>query len=598
MVCNNCGNTMEEGSKFCTKCGQPMPEAGNAAEMAESVVETTTQAADTVSNVRENVSEAVSEATETISEAAGNIQEKLKKLPKKTLIVIGAVAVVVLLVLCNFGVVANAMSKLVKSPEKYYASIEKKETKALIEDLACAYENVLLNHSDVTNQSLDYNMELELSEEAYEMLASALNIDDGKSLSKMGLDFMLSIKGDVISAEAAAKLGKNQLISANGVADFEKGEAYGQIPELTDKYIGVDFSDYTEMIQEGLKQSSELVELLPKKAVVEKLLNRYIAIVVENIDDVKEESDTISVGDIEQKCTSIRIRLKAKDVVDILEAVCEVAKDDDELIDLVAAFGVGMAGVEEDDAKESVKEAIENVLDNIDSMKDSADEDAEVIMKVWVNNKGEVIGRKISVNEDEFVISYEMPQKGKKFELELEISDKYNKIEITGVGEKSSSSLSGEFKFEADGEKLAEVTVKNLDTKKTMQGLPTGSFVLKPSASFFSELGLPYAASSMVSGYEVAVDMKSGKSDSSVTLSLMDKEEMFVKVSMDAKTGSGKSASLPKKGILVEDEDDLMEWAESIDFKKFVKKLSKAGLPEEYVEELEDAADDIEDMLD
>jgi len=645
MKCKKCGADISNEAKFCTGCGEPVELAKAAQEVkeevaekaeevkeeaaekvaevkeevaekaeevkeevaekaeevkeeaAEKVAEVKEEVAEKVAEVKEEVAEKVAEAKESISEATDAIQEKAKKLSKKAWIVIAAVAVVLLLVLCNLSVVANTMSKLVMSPEKYYAHVEKKEMKQLVADLASAYDNTIMSHSDVTNQSMTYNMQLELGETAYTMLESALNIEDAKSLSKMGIDVMASVKGDSISAEVAAKLGKSQLISANMVADLEKGEVYGQIPELTDKYIGVDFSDYADVAKESVEQGKKMFELLPKKALLEKLLNRYIAIALENVDGVTEKSDKISVGEIEQKCTSIRVRLKAEDAIDILEAVCKEAKDDDELIDLVAAFVVSSGYMEEAEAKEAIADSIASVLDNVDSVKENVDEEAEVVMYVWVNNKGEVIGREIKVNDDEFVVSYQMPQKGKNFALEAVIGEDDDAIELKGEGKKSDSSLSGEFELEVEGSKLLEITVDKMNTKKTRQGLPTGKFTLKPSKSFYSEVGMGSAAS-MISGYEIDVEMESSKSDASISFSLMNGDDMFAKISMDAKTGSGKSASLPKKGILVEDEDDIVEWAESIDINKFVKKLSKTDLPDEFIEVLEEYSDELEDMID
>ena len=100
----------------------------------------------------------------------------------------------------------------------------------------------------------------------------------------------------------------------------------------------------------------------------------------------------------------------------------------------------------------------------------------------------------------------------------------------------------------------------------------------------------------MFGDYNIKCVFKSSKNNASAEIALMDKEEMFAKVIMDAKIGSGKSASLPK-GILVEDEEDIYEWAKTIKFDKFIKNIKKAGIPVEIVEEIEDACENIEDML-
>ncbi len=133
------------------------------------------------------------------------------------------------------------------------------------------------------------------------------------------------------------------------------------------------------------------------------------------------------------------------------------------------------------------------------------------------------------------------------------------------------------------------------NTKKIKEGFLNGTFTFKLSEEFIEEADMG-AASAIIDDYQIKYDVTSSKDNAKVELALMDKDDMFAKLVVDAKIGSGKSASLPK-GILVEDEEDIIEWAKTIDFEKFIKKLEKAGLPVELVEEIEEYCDDFEDML-
>ncbi len=646
MVCKNCGNQLADGVKFCTKCGQRVEEVvaevkeaateataevteaatevqEQATEAAAEVKETVAEAQETVAEVKEeakeeandvkdkvadvaeDVKETVTEVAAEVKEAVEGAKEKVKKFPKGALIAIGAIALVLILILANFKTVANSVNKLVSSEEKYYASVEKDEIKELASSAADIYENSILEYSDYNNLSADYNVEVELSEQAAEMVAAAIGSDDGKPFTKMAVDFFMSFKGDVISAEVAASLGKTQLISADGVADLKKGQAFGRIDELTSKYIGISFEEYAEMISEGIKQGDEFIELLPDKKTVESLVKRYMTVVVENLDSVTEKKDTISVGDIEQKCTAIRVRIKQKDFNKVAVAVLEEAKEDKELIGLITDFAVAaakMEGEEEVDAKEieeMIKAEIETALESAESAEVDPEDDEEMIMTVWVNGKGEVIGRKIDINEEPLFV-YKMPEKGGKFALKASIIDGDDEVIFDGEGKKNSSSLSGEFalKMKEDGGKAVkfiEVDVDKLDTKKMKEGYLNGTFTLSLSNEFLKEADLAMAGA-MIGDYNIKCVFKSSKNNASAEIALMDKEEMFAKVIMDAKIGSGKSASLPK-GILVEDEEDIIEWAKTIKFDKFTKNLKKAGLPVEIVEEIEDACENIEDML-
>jgi len=582
-------------------------------EVKEEVTEVKEEATDMkekVVDVAEDVKETVANVTNEVKEAMGEAAEKVKKMPKTALFIVAAIALVLIVILANFKKVTNSVNKLVSSPEKYYASVEKSQIKELAGSFADSYDNNVLENIDFNNYSIDYGIEVELSEEARELLEGALNVDDTEAFKKMAADFFISLKGDVLSAEASATFGKDKLISANAVADMEKGEAYAQIPELSSKYIGVSLDEYaedfTEQFSVMMEQNEALVAALPKAKTVEKLIKRYLTIAVENVDSVKEDKGTIKVGDIEQKCTTIRVRIKEEDAYNIAKAILEEAKDDKDLHNVIAEFAVVAAELEEEeiDADEVIDmfvEEIESALDELEEIEEF-DSEEEIVMNLWVDNKGEIIGREIEVN-DETIFSYKMAQKGNKFEYKAVLvadPDYDEEIIFEGSGKKNSSTLNGEFalkmKMDEKTSKFLEVKVEDYKIKKANEGYIDGSFTFSISDEFLREANAGMAAA-IISDYELKFDVKSGKKDAMIAVSILDNEEMFAKLTVDAKIGSGKSAKLPK-GILVEDEEDIMEWAETIDTKKFLKKIEKSDLPVEIVESIEDACDKLEEMLD
>lgn len=634
MVCKNCGSTVEDGVKFCTKCGERMDEVAEAVqetaeaaqetvEAVQETVEATQEAAaevkeeatdmkEKVADVAEDVKETVANVTNEVKEAMEGATEKVKKMPKTALLIVAAIALVLIIVLANFKSVTNSVNKLVSSPEKYYASVEKNQIKELAGNFADSYDNNVLDNVDINNYSVDYGIEVELSEEARELLEGALNVDDTEAFKKMAANFFVSLKGDVISAEASATFGKDKLISGNVVADMEKGEAYAQIPELSSKYIGVSLDEYAEDFSEQfsvmMEQSESLAAALPKAKTVEKLIKRYLTIAVENVDSVKEDKGTIKVGDIEQKCTTIRVRIKEEDAYNIVKAILEEAKDDKDLHNVIKDFVNAVAETSEEemdmDADEVIDmfvEEIENALDELEEIEEF-DSEEELVMNLWVDNKGEVIGREVEF-DDQTIFYYKMAQKGSKFEYKAVLvadPDYGEEIIFEGTGKKNSSTLNGEYVLKMkEGEKTSkflEVKVDDYKIKKAKEGFIDGSFTFGISEEFLREANAGIAAA-IISDYELKFDVKSGKKDAMIAVSILDNEEMFAKLKVDAKIGSGKSAKLPK-GILVEDEEDIMEWAETIDTKKFLKKIEKSDLPVEIVESIEDACDMLEDMLD
>ena len=527
-----------------------------------------------------------------------------KKLPIVPMAIIGAVAVIILLVAANFAKVTNFVVKTVSSPEKYYQHVERKEIKEAASIFADIYQNAFLNNAKLTDISSDVSLSVELGEDAQEMLADAMYLDDADWLSKISMSAGTSIKDMVVSGEASFTLGKDKLISGAAVIDFDKAEAYLQVPELTSQYIGVSLEEVlgysymdTDELADIIKQYEALYDAYPDKKKLEKLANRYLGVIIDNIDSVRKSKDTLEVGDIEQKCTVLRVRLTQKNMYRIMEAVCEEALEDKELLEVITTFADAAVGedMDADDVEEAFVEGIENYLEYIDRMKDRAS-DSEMVMNVWVNSKGEVVGRDITMNDDEKFIYY-MPQKGKKYEFELSYTDGWNHFELTGVGKKSSSSLDGEFELAISGVDIVDITVDNYNIKKAKQGFLNGKFTVKPSKAFLRESDLGMYAS-LIGKYAVEIDMSMDKNNVKYDVALVDDGEMFGKIVLSAKTGAGKKSSVSKSKVtMVEDEEDLVEWVEEIDFEKLIKKLDKTDIPVEWIEDLEDACDDLEDML-
>ena len=636
MFCTNCGDLLDDGARFCVKCGQRVVEevaaeikeeaSETAGEVREEALETVTEAkeeaAETAGEVREEASETVTEAKEEAAETAGEVreealqavteakeeapqtvvgargiaaevvQQKTKTPSKKPWILIGVAAVLVaavVVVLANFKVVSNSVMKLCLSPEKYYAHIEKREVQEFTSDFADTYDNSI-SYAQISDTSLDYTIELELGEMVYEMLGSAFELEDASGLSRMGIDFLISAKENVFSGELAARLGESRLISVNAVADLEKAVIYAQVPELSDKYIGADISEAAADISEAINQYMELVEMYPEGDVLEELINRYTTIVIENVSNVTEEKETIAVGELKQKCTVLCASLSQKEVFTMLETICTTAREDETLLDMLGAFAVSTYDMEAQTAKDNVLQAIEEYLAEAESYKETAGDEEQLAMRIWVNNKGEVVGRELAISDGEIVLSYQMPQKGMELGYRMCIGSPSAMVEITGAGTRGFSKMNGEFKVQmkngTDTLELFDVTVENLDTDKLAEGMLNVTCIIKPAKDLYEELGLG-AASALFAGYELIYEAKTDWPEESVTTSLMNGEELLVRFKASAKLGSGKSVSLPAESIMIEGDEDLIAWIITMDFDRFVENLSQTGMPAELVAVIE-----------
>lgn len=639
MFCENCGTQLNDDDVFCTKCGKRVVAEADVEDTASEKEEAAAQAVQTTAEATAEIPEEkaeekpvetseekpvetpeekpaekpVEKAEEKPVEAAEADKEDDKgffgKLMEKKAVLIPAavILVVFLLVFLNFTSLANFALKTVLSPEKYYSHVEKAQIEEISSSVADIYDNAFLDNANIFDTSVDADVYVELGDDAKELIADYFDFDDTDWLNKVGLELNLASKDDVFSGKAAALLGKNQLISGAAVFDAVDGTVFLQVPELTEKYLGyyLEDSDYAyyydpDEYTELKERYKELSKTFPDKKVIEKLTKRYLTIAVDNIDSVKKKKDTLEVEKIEQNCTVLRVRLNQTDMLNIMEAICEEAKDDKELLEVLSTV-VSLSSYYEVDADEIQEEIIDEIEDMLDDIEDSrayANSNQEVIMNVWVNGKGEVVGRDISYGSDydKTEVKYYMPQKGKKYAMEMIYESDYDNFKITGTGKKTSSKLDGDFKVNVSGIKLAEISVKDYNIDEAKKGYLKGKFNIKPSRSVWNELGIG-SASMLLSGYSLDIEADMGAKKSELSMALEDDGKVFAKLTASTSIGSGKKENVSEsKAIMVENTSDLMDWIDEIDFGKFIKNINKTKLPVEFIEAIEDYCDYVENM--
>lgn len=648
MICTNCGNALEEGALFCPKCGQSV-----AQETVEAVTEVKTkQAAEPVQEIVASPAEltpeetagaaeqaqepAVSESELTPEEAAGAAEQAASapafteefrssfasgqvdaqepvmekaagqfKMPSKKVWIIGAVAavlvVVLAVVLVNFQTLANSVKKLTMSPQEYFVYIEKKQLQEMTADLAANYDRSMAVYTDASGQSLEYGLDVELGQLLCEVLSSSLGIEDASGLSKIGLDFYFANKEGVFSGGMAAGLGDTNLLSLNAVAMLEKGMIYMQLPELSEKFISVDISEDMGEIEDAFEQYSAMMEAYPEGAVLEDMVNRYMTIVIDSFEDVKEVKDVVAVGEYEEKCTTLCATMTEPEIYTMLEAMLKEAKGDKELQDMMVAFASYADVADEQELRDSFNEAIDTALEELADYKAQADAERYLSMSIMVNNKGEVIGRKLDVNKQEFLLSYMMPQKEDAFGYELKAGNVTSLVVIEGEGTKTSSEMSGEFLIRMDSVDIgqfdiATLVIESMDLEKWDDGLLDMTCRIKPDMDLYSELGMG-AAGVFLAGYELIYESDVEKNQAEVTLSLVNGSELVCKLVVSTKLGQYEGMEVPADSIAMETDEDLLTWMQTMDFDKFMDNIEQSGMPAGLVEIIEYYIDDLSTMI-
>ncbi len=665
MFCEQCGKQIADGDAFCQECGWKVPVeevAAEAAAVVEEVKEEAAQAVEEVIATAEEttapveevveevtevaeeaaapVEEAVAETTEAVKETAASVEEAVapaaetvaapaadsvwatasndapaaepakKKSGKVIGIILALVAVIAILLIIAVPKVIQFGRATFSAPEDYYAYVEEKQISKLVADYMSYYETYMETVNETKDSaSAQVGLTVELGEELRELVTDA-----GVELEWLErVNFVLdtNIKDEAIQIGALVGANKVDILSANMIMDFAGEALYMQVPELNKKYLGADFDEMgvgdTEELTEAFEMMDEVAAMMPDSKVIEELLNKYINIALEQIDDVEKEKTTLEVGDIAQKCTALEVTIDSETLQNVVEAVLEEVVEDKDLEEIFTQF-VGseymeLAAGESIDADELYDELIEEVeymLDNIDQI-DMGEE--EILMTVYVDGSGEVIGREIEVAGAEF--RYAMPKKGSKFEMECYVKvpaydGSTSKIGIEGAGKISGSKLNGDFTVKGMGMSFVDIAVDSFDMDKAVKGELKGKFTITLSKGLITllegEMGSEAAIISPFLDYSLVVEMDTNTKGGMMSLAVMDKEELFAKITLDSESGKGSKISIPAEKNVYDmtDEGELEDWLDEIDWDKLLEKLEKkVGVDSDYIDLLEDALDEL-----
>lgn len=551
MFCVNCGKELSEGDSFCTNCGCPV-EGGE---------------------------------TETHSGKKG--------FPKSVVILIPVLAVAVIGAAAVFGM--NFFRRTFSSPEKYFQYVTKKYVREEAEVFANQYNRLVKESYNISDKSINAELAVRLGDEGREILESAAAyadleyLDDLEWLEQVSMESEFSVKDRMISGNLVLKLGEDELLAANGIADLDDQTAYLQIPVLSDKYMGAELDEYLDELsyyfEDGdiLTYFETLYACYPDKEVVEKLLYKYGMLAVSCIDDVEKSRETLQAGDVSVKCTALRTVIRSKTLQNMSKTVLKEMKNDEELRQIMKEF--------------SKLEEYEYVYDEYRDLLDEGLDEAEeidlyddIVLTVYANNKGEVIGAQVKAGDGRLYCAG--LKKGKDIGCEVTFDMYDGGFQLEGKGKESGNKMDADFVLEIDsydGSEEVEFRVENFDTEAARQGDLNGTVILTLEG-MEDLLGIN---GRILQRYDLEVTLGIYESSRKADIRLMNDEDEVVCVSWNMEMGSGKKGSVPGSSnvIMIEDESDLLDWLDSVDVDRFTDQLRETALPKDFIDDMEDILD-------
>lgn len=615
MFCTICGNQIQDSEMFCPKCGTPVSAPETVTLQAEQASVPVTPAQVPYQNAQPQMQMPYHnmqaqpqmpyhnmQAQPQMPYQNAGVQPPTKGGKSKILIplLIAGVAVAagIIAVVVNAASIGNFFHKTFSTPEKYYQYVEGKNADETAEIIASSYGSYVENAKNIFNTAYNTSISLAIGEEGKDLLELAgLAGLDMSWLNEISLSGGVTLNENSVSINMATGMNEETLLSFIMLLDIKEGEAFLQIPELTSTYIGIDieenvgrsYDDFRDVWEEMQEMSKDTLASLPSQVEFEKLLSKYMKIALSGIEDVDKKDKTLKVEGVEQKCTALIVTIDADTMADIFDAILKEAEDDQELEQFIVDFAEAV-----DYDGDDVYDALIDGLDDIQSSLSRISSREEIVMTVYVNGKGEVVGREFEI--DGVTISMLMPEKGKNFGYEFSIEGSGASVSLTGSGTKSGDKIDGDFRLRYDGATVMNITTEELDLKTLRRGKLNGKLEMSLGSGIRELIGSGQGLSIL---QKITFTLEAKTTDNSFTYRygiLYDDGDIG---SITVSAGQEKSSTVKLPGskdvIFVEDDRDLEEWFNGIDWDNVVSVLKKVNLPKSLIDLVESFGEAVKD---
>lgn len=579
MYCNNCGFELKEDATFCTNCGAKVE--------AEEILET---AAET-----EVLEENVAPETPVVPEAP---KKKKGKFPKALV----AVAAVVVVLVGGFFAFKDAimgrMMFLLPAETQMKAAFKDaskdwgKQSGEFVTDVSAI---------EVSEEgTVSGTLAVSIGDAAKKELESAADIDLG-NINKVFIDYEGCYKENQLLYDISVGLGKTEIMTVNMVMDMERGVMALTVPELSDEAIELNMEDDLDMDTEefaaAMESSDEVMKLmndvLPSAELLEDMVPRYIAVMIQAIDEVERDKDTIDIGDVSQKATSLTVELDDGMMKDIGEAVAEELKEDEAFEDYLKKAVKTIIEYQGGELSNSDwKDGYDELLDGVEEMFDALAEEEVfqdgIEIVTWVNSKNEIIG--LEVADAVEILGVKDGKQVAKHILVKDPSSNEKLAEVRAEGKEEKEVFSGDVTLEVQGEEVLEVKVSKYQWTDDKFELTASVVITNEMLEEMIGEENPYGDTTL------KVDIASSKNSASIALTGLINDKEWIVIECSGKNASGKAKiSYPSDVVSI---DDIDEWMANLNSEKIVDNLDKAGVLELFDVSKDEVVEGFDEVID
>lgn len=158
-----------------------------------------------------------------------------------------------------------------------------------------------------------------------------------RNAQSLSLSMDAGVQGNQVSEHLGIQLNDTPILNAEGAFDLDSSLGFLRIPELTERWIGVDYSSFAEEIT-GTERLLPDSSSLPSGAEVADSVRQFGTLLAKYSDEVSvERKAPLQISRIQTEYAEISAQLSMNSVLDIAQDAVSLAADDETLKSLFPA---------------------------------------------------------------------------------------------------------------------------------------------------------------------------------------------------------------------------------------------------------------------
>ena len=525
---------------------------------------------------------------------------------KKGLIIGAIVAVAAVCLICFCC--SNTFKRTFYKPADYYKYVEKKNAKEKINLVTDWYDTGNLLIPGGGSIGYEDNLSVKMSEDILGDATEALDVY-GIVDSRQDLSWLKDIKitgkttmyDDLGSRNTAISIGSDTVLTLNTIADQKTGRMYLRIPELSDRYLGLDqekleqFSEiaknYTDAyipVKSDLPDYMAVAKALPEAVKINRIMTKYSDIFFDNMNNVEKSGrQKLEIGGVSQKCYCLTVVTDYKDMQNLAKQLRQEMSEDK---DIRTAY-VNMMNAEGENGEEKWNDLVDGlyVLEDILGGLSGSE------MKVYVDTCGHIIAREITPADYDMTIRYGRTIDGREFGAQFVVNaEDDDLVVLRGNGKKAGQNYAGDFKLSIDESDPVEISLDSFNYS-AFKKQRIDAQVSAGLEDIADSLDMEGYGADFLGDYKAIVYMDSqGSGAYNTKITLSDDVSEPVVIDYSYKKTGGSRITVPEDALMVEGFGDLKTYIKEADFTRVRNNLENAGVPAGitgYISYIEKAAD-------